>query len=158
MEERAAAKIQARARGHLQEQTFYKAWKSVVTLQKLHRGRVIKGIVSKLRTAAQLLKAGNIFLKFSKDGPPHDRLVWVSDNLREVLWCNPNKNKVHNLKADAKLSVTEISAVVDGIKTSTFKKATKGHEISSGTSDELQQGYSQQLVSTPSPTKRLGGV
>eukprot|EP00966_Prymnesium_polylepis_P192774 4467966-Prymnesium_polylepis.1 len=74
-------------------------------------------------------------MKFSKDGPPHDRLVWLSDNLREVLWCNPNKNKVHNLKADAKLTVNEISAVVDGIKTDVFKQATKGREFGGGSAE-----------------------
>ncbi|KAL1519928.1 hypothetical protein AB1Y20_023416 [Prymnesium parvum] len=127
--ERAASRIQANARRRLQNQIFYKAWYAVVTIQKLHRGRIIKGIVSNLRKAASLLKAGNIFLKFSKDGPPHDRLVWLSDNLREVLWCNPNKNKVHNLKAEAKLAVTEISATVDGIKTDVFKQAVTGRLV-----------------------------
>ena len=51
-------------------QVYYQAWKSVVTLQKLHRGRVIKSIVRQLLTAASILKSGNIFLKFSKDGTP----------------------------------------------------------------------------------------
>lgn len=60
--------------------------------------------------------------------PPHDRLVWLSDNLRELLWCNPNKNKTKNLKPEARLAVTEVSAVVDGIKTETFKGATKGRD------------------------------
>jgi hypothetical protein len=31
--------------------------------------------------------------------------------------------QVHNLKPDAKLGVSEISAVVDGIKTDVFKQA-----------------------------------
>jgi len=52
-----------------------------------------------------------------------------------VLWCNPNKNKVHNLKADAKLTVNEISAVVDGIKTDVFKQATKGREFGGGSAE-----------------------
>lgn len=55
--EQAAARIQANARRRLQEQIYYKAWFAVVTIQKLHRGRVIKAIVNNLRTAAQLLKA-----------------------------------------------------------------------------------------------------
>ena len=34
---------------------------------------LIKMLVRQLLTAASILKSGNIFLKFSKDGPPHDR-------------------------------------------------------------------------------------
>ena len=82
----------------------------MVTLQKLHRGRVIKAIVRQLLTAVGLLRAGNIFLKFSADGPPHDRLVWVSDDMRTLLWCNPEKNRTHDLKPDARMDVREVAA------------------------------------------------
>ena len=100
----------------------------VVTLQKLHRGRVIKAIVRQLLTAVGLLRAGNIFLKFSADGPPHDRLVWVSDDMRTLLWCNPEKNRTHDLKPDARMDVREVAAVTEGIKTEVFKKAVKKSE------------------------------
>lgn len=115
-------------RAQLQQRVFYKAWKSVVTLQKLHRGRVIKAIVRQLLTAVGLLRAGNIFLKFSADGPPHDRLVWVSDDMRTLLWCNPEKNRTHDLKPDARMDVREVAAVTEGIKTEVFKKAVKKSE------------------------------
>ncbi len=100
----------------------------MVTLQKLHRGRVIKAIVRQLLTAVGLLRAGNIFLKFSADGPPHDRLVWVSDDMRTLLWCNPEKNRTHDLKPDARMDVREVAAVTEGIKTEVFKKAVKKSE------------------------------
>ena len=89
---------------------------------------MIKAIVRQLLTAVGLLRAGNIFLKFSADGPPHDRLVWVSDDMRTLLWCNPEKNRTHDLKPDARMDVREVAAVTEGIKTEVFKKAVKKSE------------------------------
>lgn len=125
---RAAEKLQAAARGFLQKRVYYNAWKSVVTLQKLHRGRVIRPIVKQLLTAGSILKSGNIFLKFSKDGPPHDRLVWISDDLRMLKWCAPEKNRTHELKADAQVSLNDISAVTDGVKTELFKASVRSRD------------------------------
>ena len=127
-EARAAEKLQAAARGFLQKRVYYKAWKSVVTLQKLHRGRVIKAIVKQLLTAGSILKSGNIFLKFSKDGPPHDRLVWISDDLKTLKWCAPEKNRTHELKPDAQVNLNDISAVTEGVKTELFKASVRARD------------------------------
>eukprot|EP00316_Scyphosphaera_apsteinii_P000681 CAMPEP_0119314904 /NCGR_PEP_ID=MMETSP1333-20130426/34091_1 /TAXON_ID=418940 /ORGANISM="Scyphosphaera apsteinii, Strain RCC1455" /LENGTH=544 /DNA_ID=CAMNT_0007320105 /DNA_START=9 /DNA_END=1644 /DNA_ORIENTATION=+ len=128
VEQNATRTIQTHLRAHMQRKVYYKAWKSVLTLQTLHRGRVIKAIARQLLTAANLLKAGNIFLKFSKDGPPHDRLVWITEDLRTLLWCNPNKNRTHDLKPEARMDLTDISAMTEGIKTEVFKAAVKTRE------------------------------
>ena len=127
-EARAAEKLQAAAKGFLQKRVYYKAWKSVVTLQKLHRGRVIKAIVKQLLTAGSILKSGNIFLKFSKDGPPHDRLVWISDDLKMLKWCAPEKNRTHELKPDAQVNLNDISAVTEGVKTELFKASVRARD------------------------------
>jgi len=125
LEQSSARKLQAVGRSHLQRKVYFKAYQTVVTLQKMHRGRVIKTIVRQVRMAANLLKAGNIFLKFSKDGPPHDRLVWVTPDLRTLMWCNPAKNRTHDLKPEARLDLQDISAITEGIKTELFKNAVK---------------------------------
>eukprot|EP00965_Chrysotila_dentata_P138988 4596290-Pleurochrysis_carterae.AAC.3 len=45
-----------------------------------------------------------------------------------LLWCNPNKNRTHDLKPEARLDIREISAITEGIKTELFKNAVKINE------------------------------
>merc|ERR1740115_311031 len=107
-QERAAQRIQADIRAHAQMMVYKKAYYSVSSAQKLYRGRAVRAITKQIDIAANLLKAGNIFLKFSKDGPPHDRLVWMDDSMRAILWCNPAKNRTHDLKPEARMSFDEV--------------------------------------------------
>ena len=46
----------------------------------LRRLRVLE-IFTEVLLASRMLRSGNIFVKFSQNGPPHDRWVWADDEV-----------------------------------------------------------------------------
>jgi len=87
---RAALLVQTAFRRYLQKRIFQWAWKSVVSLQTLHRSRGVRSLYERIMTYVKLLKQGAIFLKYAKNTPPHDRFVWLSDDLKTLNWCHPD--------------------------------------------------------------------
>ena len=97
-------------------------------------------ITAELLMASRMLRAGNIFMKYSRNGPPHDRWVWVSppvwyersvgiDDMRTVgetqrrqwaiQWADPEKRKKNILKGDdATLLLEEIVHISEGLNKS----------------------------------------
>lgn len=148
---RAALFIQAMVRRWQQNRIFYHAWHCVVTMQKLYRSRVIRGVIHRLRKYLTLLKAGAMFQKLpSKGGAPNFRFVWLDDDLKTLCWAVPpsgnnalqamlapknpfgsmdvlRSDSFHNenlkkRKADLTLSLLKCSKVYEAKKTTSFQK------------------------------------
>ena len=78
-------------------------------------------MTNEVMAAAHMLRVGNVFIKFSQNGPPHDRWVWISPNMTELAWADPERKKKGNLKSDAVMKLSEVSAVVQGVKSELLK-------------------------------------
>jgi hypothetical protein len=96
-----------------------------------------------------MLKGGNIFIKYSQHGPPHDRKVWLTvhesaytENKRDadgdvisvlekkvvewvLRWADPEKATKGVLKEDTLIKLDEITAVSDGITSDVVKHQEK---------------------------------
>ena len=92
--ERAALLLQACTRRFLQQIVFREAWDSVVTLQKLHRGQIIRSAYRQLEQHIAVLKAGAIFHHINTGGADasHESYVWLASDLRSVCWCNSSES------------------------------------------------------------------
>ena len=142
----AAADVQAAFRGHMvraarrraQAQKRLADEKSATLLQAALRRMTVVEISREALMASRMLRAGNVFMKFSHNGPPHDRWVWLSDDCTKVQWCEPGKKQKGVLKgAEAAMALTEMSDIHEGLdsalgrhQTSSFfqsHRTFKGH-------------------------------
>jgi hypothetical protein len=74
-------------------------------------------ITNEVASAARMLKAGNVFMKFSQSGAPHDRWVWLSEDGGRLHWADPEKKKKGKLKgAEAELPLSEIAGFSEGLR------------------------------------------
>ena len=100
----AAVALQAAARRRAAAVRYRAVRAATVRLQSSFRRLRIGEITSEILMASRMLRAGNIFMKFSMTGPPHDRWVWLSEDVRSMQWADPEKRKKGILKgADATL-------------------------------------------------------
>lgn len=122
-QERAMQMIQARARMFLQRQVYKWAWQSVVAMQKMYRSRAVRRMFDKVIAYTRLLKAGAVFLKFSQSGPPHDRFVWLDNDMRTIRWCHPNNAESRVVSEKTSFSLKDCKRVAEGPVTRTFTKS-----------------------------------
>ena len=128
--EKAALMIQSRLRSMLQHKVYKKAWKSVVAMQTRHRGHAVRALYKRVVGYAQMLKDGCFFLKFSESSSPHDRFVWLDDDMHTICWCHPNDATMRKVGRDGKgrplaMSLKRCTEVAEGATTHTFLKAAK---------------------------------
>jgi hypothetical protein len=94
-----------------------------------------------------MLRSGNIFVKFSQNGPPHDRWVWLSEDNQVIRWCDPEKKKKGILKGEeATIALEDISAISEGIKSEvgkhqkgSFMQSLRGFKASTSGINKLDQ-------------------
>jgi len=113
----ASTSMQAAARRRAAAAQYKRVRRALIAIQSgLRRLRVVE-IMSEVMMAVRMLRAGNIFMKFSHNGPPHDRWVWLDDSVRSIQWADPEKRKKGILKgADATLKLEDVVAISEGIK------------------------------------------
>ena len=86
-------KAQALARARLGTAEYQAKRRAAATLQAGARRRRIVSMTNEVMAAAHMLRVGNVFIKFSQNGPPHDRWVWISPNMTELAWADPERKK-----------------------------------------------------------------
>ena len=113
--DRASAALQAVARRRAAERQLAEALRATVRLQAACRRMRIFEIFSEVSLACRMLRSGNIFVKFSHNGPPHDRWIWCDDAMRAMQWADPEKRKKGQLKGmDATIMLDDITAISEG--------------------------------------------
>jgi len=64
--------------------------------QELERGPLVPtgNILRVTARTREILSGGAVFNKISHNprARPHKRFIWLADNLKEILWCQPEKN------------------------------------------------------------------
>ena len=96
---------------------------ATVLLQAAARRERIVSLISVVRSSLQMMSIGNIFIKFSQNGPPHDRSVWYDAESGGLMWCDPEKKRKGKFKSEAVLLLKDVSAVIEGAKTELMKHA-----------------------------------
>ena len=89
---------------------------AAVAIAAAARGERIRSIFSEVFGASRMLRAGNIFVKFSKGGPPHDRWVWCDKDMQQIMWADPGRKAKGDLKEEAVIKLPEISAFVQALR------------------------------------------
>ena len=145
--------IQARARVFLQRQVYRWAWKSVVAMQKMHRSKGVRALYTRVIAYTRLLKKGALFLKFSSSGSPHDRFVWLDDNLHTLHWCHPDKAEQRVVSAKNSFSLKELVRVTEGAVTKTFKSSAVRRSWPGASASMGGQHQTLQLKLVPSIKK-----
>ena len=85
-------------------------------LQSAARRARILALASDLLLSARMLSNGNVFVKFSQNGPPHDRWVWLEEH-QSLQWADPVKKQNGQLKGlEATIMLKDITAISEGIK------------------------------------------
>ena len=124
--ERATMVIQSHVRSYLQQRVYHAAWKSVVFVQKRYRSRAVRALYNRVMSYTKMLRQGGVFLKFSLDGPPHDRFVWLSRDMKTLSWCHPDEIPTGDeipghLKT---MALKDCVEVTEGAITRTFKRSS----------------------------------
>jgi hypothetical protein len=137
----AATRMQARARGRVKQAwfrdwfagpretliTFTSRWKgqrqrksfsmqraAAQLIQNHARRERVQSLLSEMLSAARMMKSGNVFIKFSDKGPPHDRWVWIDPEVTKIMWADPDRKKKGNLKEEAVIEFRDVLGVVEG--------------------------------------------
>ena len=108
----AAVKLQASSRARAARTNLERSIKAATRLQAMMRRARVQEIMNEAIIALRMLRAGNIFMKFSHNGPAHDRVVWLEPIERvdetsgktlveETLrWADPEKKRKGALKGE----------------------------------------------------------
>ena len=124
--ERAAMVIQSNVRTYLQQRVYHRAWTLVVFVQKRYRSRAVRALYHRIMSYCKMLRQGEVFLKFSSDGPPHDRFVWLDKDMKTLSWCHPDEiPKEDGPKGHLKtMALRDCVEVAEGAITRTFKRSS----------------------------------
>ncbi|KAL1503284.1 hypothetical protein AB1Y20_011337 [Prymnesium parvum] len=117
----ALIRLQALARGRAQRRQYLRRRRAAVKIQAAARRERLYGMFREVVDCAHMLKAGNIFIKFSQSGAPHDRAVWLSRDMRQIQWAEPGKKNKGILKSDSIMLLNEVKGVLQGVKTDLLK-------------------------------------
>jgi len=144
-----AIKLQTVARQRAAQVHYVACCRSALKLQVAYRRQRIGVIMREVFLSLAMLKGGNIFIKYSQHGPPHDRKVWLTvhesaytENKRDaggavisvlekkvvewvLRWADPEKATKGVLKEDTLIKLDEITAVSDGITSDVVKHQEK---------------------------------
>ena len=108
----AAVRAQTMARRAAARRAYARALHAATRIQAgLRRLRVVE-ITSELLMAARLMRAGSIFMKFSQNGAPHDRWVWLDESMRSLQWADPEKRKKGTQRGENQLALIPHVALV----------------------------------------------
>jgi len=147
---RAVMLVQAACRRFMNRRVYRKAWKCVVQMQARNRGHAVRTLFSRIMSYTRVMKEGAIFLKFARSSPPHDRFVWLSNDLHTVCWCHPDRpTKFHSM------SLKDCTEIADGATTKTFLRSAhkKGNSSENDSADNIMRTSSLRLKLIPSLKK-----
>ena len=160
-EERAASIVQAGVRQQQQEQVFRSAFGVVVGMQKRLRGRNVRELYNRMREYIHLLQDGAVFLKYSQNGPPHDRYVWLLEDMHTICWCETRdvqngvlpKPTVNN-----SMDLKECLEITEGATTKTFVRNSYKRDAIKGAADPHKQYSTMTLKLLPSLKKDIDQI
>ena len=131
-----AVVAQQYARRYVSSELRARMMRSLLLLQCHYRRYRVMVITNEVLMAHRMLRAGNVFIKFSKAGPPHDRSVWLSEPAvagssdgrvavpapQKLQWCHPEKRRKGQLKgSEAMLFLSDVTAISEGLKSELLK-------------------------------------
>jgi len=133
-----AVRLQAKARMRGARASYRHAVACATKLQAALRRARVTEIMGDVFMALRMLRIGNIFMKFSHNGPPHDRIVWleavervdekgVKRHEETLRWADPEKKRKGVLKGEeAMCFLRDVIAVTEGVKSEVGKHQEKG--------------------------------
>lgn len=121
---RLLVRLQAYVRRH-QAVVRWASWserarRGILRLQTAVRRQRVEVPMRQLLADAHLMREGEVFCKFNNAGRPKDRLVWLSDDLRQLRWEKPSQKS--NCKAHHRIAMSEVVKVDDQLKFGLIKK------------------------------------